>query len=527
MITTIQPKEIVVKCIVIVFLVLAMLPGCSTREQEGAAASGEAAGQYTCPMHPSVLSDRPGACPVCNMALVRKSAQKEMSAGEEAMLRTVTLSPSQRVLANVATTQVAMRALAREIALPGVVDHAEPLQATITSRVRGRVEKLHVNTTGGVVRRGGALCDIYSPDLITAQQEYLTMLTTTSGATGGDASTHGSILATARRRLLDHFGMSEAQVQELETTRRVRETVTIHTTIGGTVVRKEVREGQYVAEGGVLFQISDLSRVWVYAEVGEGDLRFVRRGQPVTLRADAWPGVAFQGSVTFIDPVVNTATRTVRVRAEFPNDGGRLKPGMFVQAVIGASVGAVTAVPTTAIINTGTRSVVWVEARSNQFEPRTVTTGIRSEGFTEITSGLSEGETVVVSGGYLIDSESQLQNPDAWRAANTAPAPATGSAEPPAAADAGTPVRTIRITVDLGYEPEVIRVKKGETVRLLFDRKEDSECSEEVVFKDFGIKRFLPAFKATPILLTPTNAGTFTFSCGMDMLHGRLIVEEK
>lgn len=509
---------------------------CTGGEAGNGAGQGDKV-QYTCPMHPSVLSDTPGACPVCHMDLVRKSDQTEMSAEEAAALHRVKLSPTQRVMANV-ETEGAMRAMfTREVAVVGVVDFAEPLEATVSARFRGRIEAMHVNFTGAVVRKGQPLFDLYSADVLTAQQDYLiAMRALTRAQEAGNAAAEEmqqSLVDGARTRLRMHYGLTTAQVAELERRGTVQPVVTYHAPMAGTVVRKQAVPGQYVDEGTPVLQIADLSRVWCYLDVSEQDLRSVRIGQRVALTTDAWPGETFAGRVTFIDPVMNGATRTVRVRAELANAGGRLKPQMYVKGVVSASSVEALAVPASAVIMTGTRAVVWIEVAKNEFEPRTVQTGARTDDRVEILSGLGEGDMVVVAGGYLLDSESALQHPAA-HAAGPAPAgpaspaaetaSAAGGEEQQAAPQKKGEVRTIRITVDGGYMPEQITVKKGERVRLVFNRVEDSRCTDEVVIPDFDIRKKLPAFKATAIELTPTKAGTFTFSCGMDMLHGTIVV---
>lgn len=520
----------------VLLLVLAAcgVSACTGGESGGEAAQGEKV-QYTCPMHPSVLSDTPGACPVCHMDLVRKSEQAEMSAEEAAALHRVKLSPSQRVMANVETDGAMQATFTREVAVVGVVDFAEPLEATVSARFRGRIETMHVNFTGAVVRKGQPLFDLYSADVLTAQQDYLiAMRALTRAQEAGNAAAEEmqqSLVDGARTRLRMHYGLTTAQVAELERRGAVQPVVTYHAPMAGTVVRKQAVPGQYVDEGTPVLQIADLSRVWCYLDVSEQDLRAVRIGQQVALTTDAWPGETFAGRVTFIDPVMNGATRTVRVRAELSNAGGRLKPQMYMKGVVSASSVEALAVPASAVIMTGTRAVVWVEVAKNEFEPRTVQTGARTGGRVEILSGLGEGDMVVVSGGYLLDSESALQHPAA-HAAGPASAPAA-AAETASAADGEAQqaapqkkgeVRTIRITVDMGYMPERITLKKGERVRLVFNRVEDSRCTDEVVFPDFDIRKKLPAFKATAIELTPTKAGTFTYSCGMDMLHGAIVV---
>lgn len=525
---------------------------CTKQESDGHDHAAEAAEVYTCPMHPSVISDRPGACPVCNMALVKKSAAQEMSAEEAAMLHTVSLSPTQRIMANVAVSPVARKSMSKQISAVGVVDFAEPMQSVVTARFRGRIEKLNVSFTGENVRKGQALFELYSPDLVSAQQDYLIALDAlTRAQTLGNSSNEEvqqRLVASIRERLRIHYGLTLEQLRELEETKKVRSTATFYAPISGTVISKQIVEGQYVDEGTTFYSIADLSRVWVYLEVYEGDIRFVKTGQAVDITTEAYPNEQFRGRVTFIDPVMNPETRTVRVRTEFPNTGGNLKPQMYVKAALSLPQKEALAVPVHAVVQTGKRNVVWVELKENQFEPREVTLGARTDGWYEIVSGLSEGEMVVTTGGYLLDSESQLQMPGGMAGhAHDGEAGGQKSEVGGQKAEVGgqkaevrgqksevggqkseagqSSVREIKITVDYEYIPATVHVKKGEKVRLLFYKKEDSECTNEVVFKDLNIRKKLPAFKTTAIEITPKKTGEFGFACGMDMIHGRLVVE--
>jgi Cu(I)/Ag(I) efflux system membrane fusion protein len=189
--------------------------------------------------------------------------------------------------------------------------------------------------------------------------------------------------------------------------------VMFHSPIHGTVISKEVQEGQYVDEGMVLYRLADLTKVWIYLDVYEKDIRSIKVGTSVSCTSDTYPNERFRGKVTFIEPVINEETRTVRVRMELNNPNGKLKPNMFVQANIDVPFAGIILVPTSAIIATGKRSVVWVEVKPNVFEPRDVVVGMSSDTQSEILSGLNEGEQVAVSGGFLIDSESALRQPTA------------------------------------------------------------------------------------------------------------------
>ncbi len=519
----------------VLFFIIAFLPfsSCTRSDSDAAksdsdsvkAASASSSKEYyTCPMHPSVISDRPGACPVCGMALVKKSAQADVSKEELKNLKHVSLSPTQRVLANVATMPVERMPFTKMIDVVGIVDVAETYQATVSARFRGRIEKLYVNFTGDVVTKGQPLVEMYSPDLVTSQQEFILAL-------GGNQQ---NLIDGMRERLRLNYGMTNEQIRHLEETRKVQTAVRFNSPISGTVVLKQVQSGQYVDEGTVLYQLANLSKVWIYLDVYEKDIQFIRKGQTVHITSDAYPNNEFTGKVTFVDPVMNPETRTVRTRTEFDNRHGKLKPKMFVKAQLHMEGKNTLTVPSSAIMFTGKRTVVWVETKTNTFEPRDVVLGQSANFDYEIVSGLEEGEMIAVSGGFLIDSESALQQPTAANlhaghetqqskkeqssqedhSAHTMPASQTQK------------TNTIKITVDGNYDPEEIRVKLGQEIKLQFHRVEDSECTNEVVFEELNIRRKLPAFKTTTITITPKKIGEIHFACGMGMVHGKLVVEK-
>lgn len=373
--------------------------------------SAPAAVQYTCPMHPSVVSDKPGLCPICNMELVRKPSGAAGPEPESGALGTVSLSATQRVMANVATAPAVRQQISRNIGAVGIVDYAEPLRVKVTSRFAGRIEKMHVATTGEAVRKGQALFDIHSPELYAAQRELLLAAQAMKDPGAADDRNRVLMLEATMERLHLHFGMSHDQIHALADSGKPQDTVTYYSPIGGTVLARLIQEGQYIEEGSDLYDIADLTRVWTYLDVYERDLRFVKPGAPVRITTEAWPGETFTGTVTFIDPVVNSDTRTVRVRSEFDNAAGKLKPQMYVAAQIGAPPAGALVVPSSAVMFTGKRNIVWVEVAENAFEPREVHVGATSGPHIEITGGLEEGERVVTSGGYLLESESQLRTP--------------------------------------------------------------------------------------------------------------------
>jgi len=511
-------------------MMLGLAVGCASDDHKSTSAKNDAASAqqdyYTCPMHPSVVSDRPGACPVCGMALVKKSAQHEASAEELDELRSVSFSPTQRVIANVAVSTVERHTLTKEITTVGVVDYAEPFQATVAARFRARIERLHASFMGVQVRQGEPLFELYSPDLISAQQEFLLAMravkSTLSDPNQMGATSQSQLLESSRNRLRVHFGMTGEQTAELERTGVVRQSLTFHAPLSGTVIRKQVVEGQYVDEGTILYQLADLSRVWIYLDVYEQDLRHVKIGHEVKIQVDAYPNELFAGKVIFIDPIMNPETRTIRVRTEFSNRSGKLKPQMFVRAHIQETVTRVLAVPSSAVLSMGNRTVVWIEVDENTFEPRNVVVGIRTASLSQIASGLNGGERVVTTGGFLIDSESLLSVPatSGTHEDHLNPAALSPSAKSPIEISGNE----VKILVKGRYTPDLLRVKKGMPVQLHFFRDEKSLCTEEVVFEELGIREKLHAFKTTTITITPTKAGEIHFSCGMNMLHGKIIV---
>ena len=524
--------------IILLFIVAAfVLAGCAKKEAPDTSGthtqpSGPSEqSYYTCPMHPSVRSDKPGACPVCGMALVKKTVARPSSEDELKDLGKVSLSPTQRVVANVSTVPVERRTLQKVLSAVGVVSIAEPNFLHISMRFPGRLERLHLNYTGQKVNVGDPVADVYSPEAISAQQEYLLALNMyESNKNVGVSNSAETLLDLSRQKLL-RWGFTQRQIADLEKGRKVQDVVTIHSPVHGTVLKRNVDVQHYAAEGEDLYDVADLSVVWIYLDVYEKDLRYVSVGQPVTIKTEAYPGEVFSGKVVFIEPTLNAETRTVRVRTEFANAAGKLKPNMYANAEIKKQIPNALVVPASAILATGKRTVVWVEGESNTFEPRDVTIGSSTDGTVEITGGVREGEHVAATGGFLIDSESALQqpttNPHAGHDMNS-----IGTSKPASEAHShkvghsGKKEKEVKVLVKGWYEPEVIRAKRGELLRLHFYRDEDSPCTEELVFEAFNVRKKLAPWKTTTIEITPASAGEFQFACGMDMVHGTLIVEE-
>ncbi|GLI39506.1 efflux RND transporter periplasmic adaptor subunit [Geobacter hydrogenophilus] len=373
---------------------------------------------YTCSMHPFIIKDKPGTCPICGMELIKKiegAAGGEMTAEQKQqadMLGHVSLSPTQRVMANVATVAVKQTALNKEINAVGIVQFDQARQAKVTAWIAGRIDQLHVNKVGDIVSKDKPVAEVYSPDLVATQQEYLLAVKSRDQLKNSPVaaiSQNGEgLVASAKQRLM-LFGVKESQIAELEKAGKPNIKLPIYTPLSGVVIEKMMQQGQYVNTGEVLFNIADLSKVWVEVEVYENEFPNIHIGQQVEIRSQSFPGKPFSGKIAYIYPFLDPKTRTVKARVEMDNPGMRLKPDMFVNAIIKVPLGTSIVVPVTAVIDTGKRQVVWVEGQPGMFEPRDVQVGQKTDDKVQILSGLKAGEKVAVSGGYLIDSESQLK----------------------------------------------------------------------------------------------------------------------
>lgn len=382
----------------------------------GGAKKSDQKGGYICPMHPFITSDHPGVCSQCGMALVpreRAASGRDITCSLHAPGE-VRLDSRQRVMANVGVVRVARREFASETIAPGKVAWDERSLTRVSARMAGRIERLHLNFTGAGVRVGQPLLDIYAPDLVSAQREYLLALDGAQRAKESPSPESAGMmegLRDAARQRLGNWGMSGRQIAELERTRQPKRVVTIHAPFAGIVTERLVTAGQYVSEGTPLFSLSSLARLWVFAELFEHDLPRSSVGSPAMVTTEAIPGKLFPGRVAFIDPSVNPETRTVRVRIDLDNSAGLLKPEMFVKVRLKGKRNSGLAVPEDAVLFSGERATVWVEKTAGVFAPRLVTVGTREGGFVEIVSGVSDGETIASSGGFLIDAESQLKTP--------------------------------------------------------------------------------------------------------------------
>lgn len=353
------------------------------------------------PMHPAYKSDKPGIAPDCGMTLVPVYAEGgEPATSTVAGYSNVKLTSERKQLIGVQTGMAEMRPLGRSVRTVGRVAVDETRLYRISTKFEGYIEKLYVNVTGQQIRKGQPLFSVYSPDLLSTQQEYLLAMRA--------AKASPSLLVAARQRLL-LWDITPAEIRELERTGAARKSVTIYSPTNGYVLNKIAVAGARVTPGEPLFEIANLDHVWIQADVYESELQFIRLGAVATTTLSYIPGRTWTGRVTFIAPTVDPMTRTVKVRSEFDNADGALKPEMFGDVVIDQPAREVVVVPDSAVLQTGTRSVVFVVKGNGTFEPREVQTGTKSGDFMEVRSGVAAGEKVVTQANFLIDSESRLK----------------------------------------------------------------------------------------------------------------------
>ena len=335
-------------------------------------------------------------------------AQAKVGASK-AMPVTLTAEQSRRIGVTYAVATLAP--VRREVRTVGLVTFDETRVKTISPKVEGWIERLLVNYTGQFVARGQPLLTIYSPMLVTAQEELLLAKRLRGDVREGtsDARKGADELIESARRRLSYWDISPNEISAIESSGQIRKTLTLRSPYSGYVLEKNVLEGQRVMMGDALYRVADLSVVWVEGEVFEQDLVAVRLGQQVAVEFKALAGQAMSGRITYIYPTVNPETRTAKVRVALVNPGMRLKPGMYATLRTSSSASVATlGVPRSAVLQTGERSLVFVKAGNGQLQPREVKVGSASEDRIEILSGLRAGETVVASGTFLVDAESNL-----------------------------------------------------------------------------------------------------------------------
>jgi membrane fusion protein, copper/silver efflux system len=358
--------------------------------------AGEAV-RYHCPMHPAVVSDRPGDCPICGMRLVPLDKPQEGPSSVPG-LATVTITPEVRQRMGLTLGTVERRAMERTLRTSARIVADETRLFRVTTKVEGWVDKLLIAVTGQAVRKGDPLLTIYSPQLVSAQQEYLIAVQAGTKA----------LVSSARQRL-QLWDVGDEQIDRLEKTGQGEKTLTLYAPASGFVTEKQVLAGQKIMPGESLMVVADLSAVWGDADIYESDLPYVQVGMPMELTLPYWPDKTFQGKVSFLSPGLDPQTRTLKIRLEIPNPEGLLKLEMYADAKLHYLLGQRLAAPEAAIMRTGERDYAFRDSGDGRLIPMEVKVGVRHNGYYEVLSGLKEGDRVVTSANFLVDSESSMR----------------------------------------------------------------------------------------------------------------------
>jgi len=372
---------------------------------------------FVCPMHPQIQQDHPGTCPICNMELVLKGSGEKMENMDgykpSNELGEIVLSPSQQVLANVRTQTAEFGDFSNSIEANGVVKLRDDASRQISSPVKGKITKLYINYEGQKVSKGQKAFELYSPELLATQREFLlayeNYLRAQESTNLGIKESAQSVLNASKQRLLLWF-VDEKQINELMETRQVRNSLTYYSDFSGVVTKKYFNEGSWVMEGNTILDVVNLSSVWIMANIYENEINKIRTGQSVEIVLTGNEEKVIKGKIDYINPMVNTDTRTIEVRITASNNNSTLKPGAFVKAIIQTDKNYNSIVlPKTAVLRSGKMDMVYIKKSGNIFSPKQVVISGEKDGKVLIKSGIDVGDEVVVSAGFLIDSESQIQ----------------------------------------------------------------------------------------------------------------------
>lgn len=394
---------------------------------------------YTCSMHPSVHQNDPGKCPICGMDLVpvmkRDSEQTPSSSlpaksdtkqemanmpamqgmtpsktdGSRAELSEFTVPVERQQQIGVTYAAVEQRPLQHTIRAVGIVEPDSTRRWSFVARVGGYVEKLFVTSPGEIVEKDVPLLSIYSPDLLTTERELVSLFKMRDTARSKEARDTAQRLIDSARSRLEQWNVTEDQIAELEKSRRPSEFLILRSPFRGIVEQVSAQQGASVKPGDRLVDVADLSVVWVWAEFYENELRMLQQDQKFALTTGSYPGESFEGKIAVINPFIDSAKRTAKVRIEIANPDFKLQPGMFVNAELAMAMGEGLTIPVSAVMPTGTRNIVFVDKGEGKLEPRLVELGAKYGDNYEVRAGLVEGERVVSSANFLIDAEAKVQ----------------------------------------------------------------------------------------------------------------------
>lgn len=353
---------------------------------------------YTCSMDPQVVEYKPGKCPICKMDLTPVQKTKGEKKDE------IQLSDQQVLLGNIKTDTIRNGAIGDHLVLTGTLNFDQHRSVSISARVQGRVEKLYFKNLGDYVKAGSPIYELYSEDLNNAKQEYLLVLDKRKAFADETTIDFSNLLISAKNKLL-LWGMSEAQLQELANNDKAAPTTTFYSNESGFITSLDIREGDYIMDGGPVLRLADMSRLWAEAQVYTSQLAEIDRSSIATVQIPDFDGKEIKGKIEFVNPEINPETRINLIRISIPNPGNQLKPGMPVYVLLKSPDRKTLSLPINAVIRDAKGATVWIQTANHVFKSVMVKTGLESDDLIEITAGLKSGDIVVVSGAYLLHSE--------------------------------------------------------------------------------------------------------------------------
>jgi Cu(I)/Ag(I) efflux system membrane fusion protein len=379
--------------IIIVCSVLFFIVSCKNKKTTTTA---DADIYYTCSMHPQIMQDKPGTCPICHMDLI--AVNKSGQSNDEIML-----SEEQIQLGNIQTDTLGHAVLGDKVVLTATLNFDEMKVNTVSARTAGRIDRLYFRNTGDYIKKGDHLLDLYSEELNTAKQEYVAALERQQ-TLDNSIIDFKQLLQSAKNKLL-LWGVTEGQIAELAKTKKVAPLTAVYSSVSGYVTELTIQEGQYIMEGGTIVKVADMSTLWAEAQVYASQLASVDYKGMATVQLPDMPGKEITGKVSFANPEISADTRISLIRISIPNTGNQLKPGMPAYVLLKSTPTKSMTLPIDAVLRDGRMATVWIRTGKNTFKNRMVEIGLESGDRIEIKSGLQNGDVVVISGAYLLNSE--------------------------------------------------------------------------------------------------------------------------